>query len=155
MSKITILALLVTIVFFGWFVQDNESAARTSPASLTSSLMAASNPIENAPKRRSKIETEALVLETTLASLPGAAPMETALDPLPQPAQGVRYVSAGTLRMRAGPSTGAEMIASYPRGTPVTIKEQDGGWYRVTAPDGRTGWMSVKYLSQQVAGGKG
>ena len=154
MSKITILALLVTIVFFGWFVQDNESAARTSPTSLTSSLVAASDPIENAPRRRSKIETEALLLETALASPPAPVPLETAPDSLPQPAQDVRYVSALTLRMRAGPSTGAEMVASYPRGTPVTIKEQDGGWYRVATPDGRTGWMAVKYLPQQAAGGR-
>src|SRR5215217_1064259 len=134
MSRIAVIALLATLGFFGWIRESKDNSARVSPASFTSSFVAASDHVENAPQRRSKIKTEALELENTLASLP-------------KPPHDIRYITAVTLRMRAGPSAGAEMIGSYPRGTLVSIKEQDGDWSQVTAPDGRTGWMAVKYLS--------
>jgi uncharacterized protein YgiM (DUF1202 family) len=147
MSKITVLALLATLAFFGWIGRKDNNAAHLSPASFTSSAVAALNPVESAPKRRSKIDTEALLQETTLAAQPKPAPPESTPDSLPQPDEDVRHVSASTLRMRAGPSTSAELVGSYPRGSAMTIQEQSGAWYRVTAPDGRTGWMALKYLS--------
>ena len=150
MSKITILALLATFVFFGWIARENGDAQRVPPASFTSSLVAASNPAQNAPRRRSKIETEALAMESTLVARPETAPSETTPEALPQPDQDVRYVSALTLRMRAGPSADASMVGTYPRGTAMTVQEQSGAWYRVTAPDGRSGWMALKYLSEEA-----
>jgi phage minor structural protein len=64
------------------------------------------------------------------------------------------------LRMRSGPSLSAKIIGRYPNGTKVTVVEKTNhSWYRVTGPDGRTGYMSANWLSgpigqQETPGGE-
>lgn len=58
-----------------------------------------------------------------------------------------RYVSATSLRLRAGPSTAARTIASLPTGTRVSVLGATDEWLRIRLSDGRTGWASARYLS--------
>jgi uncharacterized protein YraI len=50
--------------------------------------------------------------------------------------------------MRAEPSPRAPVIGAYPRGTEMIVQRKQGSWYRVTSPDGNTGWMAAGYLSE-------
>ena len=64
-------------------------------------------------------------------------------------------VKGGWLVLRASPSFSAEIRASYPTGTTVSITNQVGSWYAVVAPDGLTGYMYGDYLQIQSSGGGG
>ncbi len=53
----------------------------------------------------------------------------------------------GTLRLRSGPGTSYKVLANYKRGSLVQIiAKPNSSWYEVTAPDGKHGYMSTKYL---------
>ena len=54
-------------------------------------------------------------------------------------------VSARSLNLRAAPSTGARVIASYPSGTWVQVLETANGWHKVRA-EGTVGYMSARYV---------
>lgn len=56
-------------------------------------------------------------------------------------------VKGGWLRLRAQASYSAETLASYYTGTVVTVNAAAGGWYYVTTPDYRNGYMRSEYLS--------
>lgn len=54
---------------------------------------------------------------------------------------------AGTLRLRSGPGTKYKILASYKNKSLVQIiAKTNSSWYEVTAPDGKHGYMSTKYL---------
>ena len=56
-------------------------------------------------------------------------------------------VRGGWLRLRTAPSLSGQIIGSYYTGTQVTIHSTTGSWYYVTAPDGRTGYMSRNFIT--------
>ena len=62
-------------------------------------------------------------------------------------------VVGGWLRMRSAPNFNASTITSYYTGTQVRILGSSGGWYKVEAPDGRTGYMYGDYLRLSSSGG--
>ncbi|NLV59229.1 MAG: SH3 domain-containing protein [Clostridiales bacterium] len=64
-------------------------------------------------------------------------------------------VHGGWLRLRAQPNFNAYTISSYYTGTVVTILETLSGWYRVTTPDGNTGYMYSAYVNLSGGGGGG
>jgi uncharacterized protein YgiM (DUF1202 family) len=78
----------------------------------------------------------------------GAAAIETRDENLASPAGAVVVVEASSLIMRAEPSPRAPVIGAYPRGTEMIVQRKQGSWYRVTSPDGNTGWMAAGYLSE-------
>ncbi len=51
-----------------------------------------------------------------------------------------------TLNLRAQGSSSSQWLGSYPRGTWVEIIGSQNNFYRVVAPDGRTGYMSKNYI---------
>lgn len=56
-------------------------------------------------------------------------------------------VRKGTLRLRSGPGTNHPVLASYKNGSVVQVlSKTNSSWYEVTAPDGKRGYMSTKYL---------
>jgi len=62
---------------------------------------------------------------------------------LPDPAFGQKtrgIVNVSVANMRAKPSHRAELITQALLGTPVTLYEQSGGWYRIQTPEGYIGW---------------
>lgn len=56
------------------------------------------------------------------------------------------YVVPLGLRLRAEPNTRAQIIATLPRGTRLTLLEMDGAWARVRTEEGRTGWTDRNAL---------
>lgn len=57
-------------------------------------------------------------------------------------------VDADNLRMRSGPSSSADTLASYPRGTRLEQVRVYGKWMQVRTIDGgTTGWMFADYLA--------
>lgn len=65
----------------------------------------------------------------------------------------VGTVHGGWLRMRSAASFNASTVASYYTGTVVNILGSTGGWYHVSAPDGKTGYMYGSYLTISTGGG--
>lgn len=57
-----------------------------------------------------------------------------------------RYVTAGALNVRAGPSSGSPQLAALPFGTKVEVLDSNGNWLEVIAGDIQ-GWAFAKYLS--------
>ncbi len=53
--------------------------------------------------------------------------------------------TSANLRMRSEPGTNYDILDTLPKGTRVTILEQPGIWYKVTARN-RTGWVHSGYL---------
>lgn len=56
------------------------------------------------------------------------------------------YVVPLGLRLRAEPNTRAEILATLPRGTKLTLLEMEGAWAQVRLADGRTGWTDRNAL---------
>lgn len=53
----------------------------------------------------------------------------------------------GTLRLRSGQGTKYKVLAAYKNGSFVqVIARMNAGWYEMTAPDGKHGYISAKYL---------
>lgn len=59
----------------------------------------------------------------------------------------VRYTTAGSLNMRAAPSTNGAVVASLPRGTRVAVTDTEGSWLFVKTDNGVTGWINNRFAS--------
>jgi uncharacterized protein YgiM (DUF1202 family) len=51
------------------------------------------------------------------------------------------WVSSEDASLQAERSISSETVAEVKRGTPLTVSAFENRWYRVTAPDGKTGWI--------------
>lgn len=58
---------------------------------------------------------------------------------------GVTYRS-DKVNLRRQPTQYSDLLGSYARGSWMTINGENGNWYYVTAPDGKTGYMSKNYV---------
>jgi hypothetical protein len=73
-------------------------------------------------------------------------PVTSTPTPSASPSADTRWITAGALNLRDGPSKGARLLASLPYGTPVEVVETSGNWARIEA-GGAEGWLSVRFLS--------
>ncbi|WP_018709198.1 SH3 domain-containing protein, partial [Siminovitchia fordii] len=92
------------------------------------------------------------LFDTKPESKPESKPGSQPEDPTNQ----IKYVvvdPGSNLNMRSEPSTNASVITKLPNGTAVKYHSESGGWARVTA-NGKTGYVSSKYLSSGNAPGK-
>ena len=62
------------------------------------------------------------------------------------------WTTAESLNMRSAPSTSADFVGGFPQGTRIQVEAISGNWARGVAPDGRAGWLSLKYLSDVAPG---
>ncbi|HET7233637.1 MAG TPA: SH3 domain-containing protein [Longimicrobium sp.] len=62
-------------------------------------------------------------------------------------------VTADSLNVRSGPGASNGLVAGSPlaKGTLVEGLEDNGGWKRITAANGVTGWVSATYLAPAAA----
>lgn len=81
---------------------------------------------------------------------PRAIPATLEADLPPADTSNALWITARSLNMRAGPDKGADLVATLPFGTEVTVIEIDGQWAMVSGPGGETGWMSTSFLSEQA-----
>lgn len=66
---------------------------------------------------------------------------------LPLAAMGeLAVVSGGSLRLRAEPTVGSEILGVFQEGTKLKILGEDGDWYHVEVPSGETGYMNRAYV---------
>ena len=62
--------------------------------------------------------------------------------------------NSNKVNLREGASKSYDIIGSYKRGTWLRIIDDYGSWYKVSGPDGRTGYMMKEYIYIS-AGAKG
>lgn len=55
-------------------------------------------------------------------------------------------VNASALNFRTGPGMNYKVIKSYLRGSSMSVMERSGDWYKVTAADGKIGYVAGRYL---------
>jgi N-acetylmuramoyl-L-alanine amidase len=65
------------------------------------------------------------------------------------PAKRTATVQTDGLNLRGQPSTNSPVLGTLKLGTTLTILEQQGDWYRVQTPDGKTGWVAGWLISVQ------
>jgi len=87
-----------------------------------------------------------LIRRTSL--LLAAVLLLSAALPLMAMAETRMRVTSNMLRLRAGPDTIYSVRGWYKKGTVVTVlnTKKSAKWYYVRTSDGRTGWMSKKFL---------
>jgi len=51
---------------------------------------------------------------------------------------------SGGIRLRSGPSRGADVVEELPEHTALRVEAASGDWYRVRMPDGRIGWIAAR-----------
>ncbi|MGN0777641.1 MAG: SH3 domain-containing protein [Aristaeellaceae bacterium] len=61
---------------------------------------------------------------------------------------GVTYRNA-TVNLRQQPTQNSTRLGSYAEGSWMVISGESGNWYYVTAPDGKSGYMSKNYVAVQ------
>lgn len=89
----------------------------------------------------------ALVLPEMLIKAPAPARDTPAIDSGGGTGAEIWTVTGGSVYMRTGPGTRYKAIKVYHRGTEMMLVEKTTSyWYKVTAPDGTTGYMSSQYL---------
>lgn len=114
----------------------------------TARLVAAADPVEIIP---ATLTVRATALpEGTGVPRPALAAANPVVDAPTQPKPQVsavdrRWITAGALNLRSGPSVTARLIASLPFGTPVEVIETSGNWAHVAVGDAE-GWLSTKFL---------
>ena len=59
---------------------------------------------------------------------------------------GVLFISASRVNVRAGPSTGYEVLDTLVRRTPVLVESNQGLWVQVRTPSGTVGWIHNSLL---------
>ena len=94
-----------------------------------------------------------LVLVSPLLGCGGpepASPSPAALaGEVPATDDGRRYVQASTLNLRAAPDTTSQVLTRLPINTPLRVLASQGGFRKVEAPGGVTGWVAGAYLAPE------
>jgi len=68
--------------------------------------------------------------------------------PPPPPAAAVTvYVAFATVNLYEKPDANSQMVASAAKGAALRVDKQEGSWYQVTAPDGKSGWVLKAFTS--------
>ncbi len=65
------------------------------------------------------------------------------------PAFELGSVSAMRVNLRAGPSGNEEVLALVSEGQFVRLRARCGMWSNIVLPDGRSGWMATRFISDQ------
>lgn len=58
---------------------------------------------------------------------------------------------AGSLNLRAAPSTGAAILARASRDQRLPVLGRQPGWVNVQLPDGRAAWASATYVRAETS----
>lgn len=75
---------------------------------------------------------------------------ETLVTPTPDASAGIiMYVTGDGVNVRKEASATAEKITALAKGTSVTAYEKSGDFYEVKLSDGKKGFISAKYLSEE------
>ncbi len=75
---------------------------------------------------------------------------ETLVTPTPDASAGIiMYVTGDGVNVRKEASATAEKITALAKGTSVTAYEKSGDFYEVKLSDGKKGYISAKYLSEE------
>ena len=84
-----------------------------------------------------------------MMAAPVVTPVVTAAATAPAPAAELFYVTARSVNVRSGPSTGDAVIDTLARGEAVSvIWVEDNGWARIRVEgDGIDGYMSMSFLA--------
>lgn len=69
----------------------------------------------------------------------------------PNPKTDKVYVSGKIVNIRSGPGTHNKILAQVKKGYELELMESSNGWSEVKLPDGRTGWIHEKYISESGA----
>jgi len=100
------------------------------------------------------VKLEAVLRASVVAAVPGGVPTPQPATPSPAPAAGTAFVvTAAALNVRGGPGASNALVAGSPlaSGTHVVGLEDSGGWKRIQAPNGVTGWVSASFLAPAPA----
>jgi SH3-like domain-containing protein len=60
-------------------------------------------------------------------------------------------VTATSLNIRSEPSTKGSIVTKAAKGAKLEVMGEEGEWYKVKTPDGKTGWASKSYLALTAA----
>lgn len=81
------------------------------------------------------------IQDTTSAAL-------TAYPDSEQVAALVKIINALTLRLRGADSTNSAVLGAVKKNETYTVLEKKNGWYKIKAKNGKEGWISGKYASE-------
>lgn len=105
--------------------------------------------VHAAPKRGERMPIEVVArahMDFDAPLAPVLATVPASPEPVSAPAD-LREVAGSRVNMRAGPGTEHGVVTVLSRGARAEVIEEDGGWARVRADDGTTGWMAARLLS--------
>lgn len=60
-------------------------------------------------------------------------------------------IIADYLNLRATAATSGDLLGTYEMSTRVQILQEQGGWYQVITPDGKTGYMARGFIELEIA----
>lgn len=61
---------------------------------------------------------------------------------------GIYYVTANSLNVRASNNTSAKKLFALKKNSAIRLLEKKNGWGKIRAANGRSGWVSITYLSK-------
>jgi len=76
---------------------------------------------------------------------PTPPPAEAAPQPGALPAQ--VYVAFATVNVYEKPDANSQMVATASKATALRVQAEEGAWYFVTLPDGKSGWVLKAFTS--------
>ncbi len=60
----------------------------------------------------------------------------------------IENTGVGFLRVRTGPSTATAEVTTVEPGEIFPYTDEQSGWYKITLPDGKSGWVSGRYVKE-------
>jgi SH3-like domain-containing protein len=126
---------------------DSMETASVATSTATPAVQQMPPPI---PKQR-PVDTASLTVAPADSGLPPADsdefPMDVAEPEPVVPPDARRLTVSSAVNLRAGPSTSTSTIKVLPEGAKVAVLGENRGWVNVALPDGQSGWVYERYLT--------
>jgi uncharacterized protein YgiM (DUF1202 family) len=84
---------------------------------------------------------------STIVEVPPPAPVPS-VAPVILPAKTTVYVTASSVNVRRDPSMAGEVLKQAKKNEPLTLLSSSEDWSNVRLPDGTTGWVASRFISQ-------
>ena len=155
------LILLTLVAMFAVLALWGDGDPTAAPRQQAAAPVASEPDAEPAPEPAAEIIPVATQTAPQVQEFPGPALQpspEYAGDDTPAPTAeivpaaggSILYVTGNRVNFRAGPSTGDAVVGALARGSAVeSIGPTNGGWVNIRDAQGRIGFMSLQFLSDQ------
>lgn len=125
---------------YGWYTRSHQAPAANQDAVPAPS-----------PAPQTFQVTPPTSTPQTASTTPSSTPTSLVPTPAPAPVKQllIKPTPTGYLNVRATPSQSAKIVSQVHPGEVYTYTDTKSGWYKISLPNGTSGWVSGQYVTLQ------